>query len=342
MRKAVLSICVLLFYITAVWGEDFSIKIKAPSSIAEGSFYKNGEPKASLAIVQPQTRKVIWLYDGRYYTIETLNPISVGIDEGGNLWIGDGALNAVIKISSQGNRLSFICYQNNELIDNPVDFDFIWGNTIIVDNLKGNVIVLDANMNGNVLITGLINPTAVYIKPSIISAPIKTNKRDGNSVWEIADLYVSHLNPAGYFDTNHPVIRKYLTDLITATFQKEYAKDFIEYPAEVSIIDNNTLMILDGHLAKIEYFDLATNELIKREGKYGEEPYGWRNPSDFTLIQKCALITDTSNDRIVFHPIDSNNNSCLALLSSLQNSLEPIGNISNINSSLRILDCQAK
>jgi len=342
MRKVVFIIFVSFFYIIGVWGEDFSIKIASPSSIAARSFYKNGEYRASLAIVQSQVRKVLWLYDGRYYIIETLNPISVGIDEEGNLWIGDGAMNAVIKVSPQGNRLSHICYQNNELLDNPIDFDFIWGKTIIVDNLKGKVIVLDSNLNSTELITGLINPTAIYIKPSIINASTKTNKRDDNSFWDIADLYVSHLNPAGYFDTNHPVIRKYLTNLVTASLQKEYAKDFIEYPEEVSIIDNNRLMILDGHLAKIEYFDLANSELIKREGKYGEEPYGWRNPSDFALIQNCALITDTSNDRIVFHPIDSNNNGCLTLLSSLENSLASIGNISNIDFSLRILDCQGK
>lgn len=339
MRQKIYCIAlILLISFVFINAEDYSIKVKAPTSISAKYIYLNGERKVSIAIAQMQSRIIRWLYDGRYYTIETLTPTSVGIDEKGNLWIGDAALNAMIKIYLQGSKLSFTCYQNNSLIDNPVDIDFIWGNTIIADNLKGQVLVLDQRMNPHILVSGLINPTAIFIKPRLNSI----TKLKMNNNLDIADLYVSHLNSAGYSDTNHPVIRKYITNLITATLEREYSKYYIEFPVSAAVIDDFTLMVLDGHLASLRYFDLSTGDLIKREGTYGPEPFGWRNPSDVAIINKCALIADAGNDRIIFHSLASGNEGCLPIFSLLGGHIVEMGNLSSSDFYLRVINCQEK
>ncbi len=266
------------------------IALAAPTSVALGVRLTEeaGSPEETppmLAVAQAERGRVLWwTHRNVRYVLEFLRPVGVALDAMGRLWVGEDALNAVFSISARGRQLDFRCWQDVDLLDRPVEFAFGEGAVLILDNGKGHVLRMEADGPREVLIGGLISPTALQL----VREPTGFGYR----------LFVTDMGLPSYFQKNRPVVRVYQTDLRQAQVLREYGQGHLEYPVAF-IVEDDFLDVLDGHLSQRLQLDLRTGDLLGQTGEYGTGPDQWRNPSDMAALGPCRVIADTGNDRLV-------------------------------------------
>ncbi|GBC84180.1 hypothetical protein HRbin11_00602 [bacterium HR11] len=271
-------------------GDGPFIALAAPTSVAlgvrpEADAASPEEGPPMLAVAQTERGQVFWWTHPRVrYVLEFLRPVGVALDGAGRLWVGDDALNAVFSVSARGRQLDFRCWQDAGLLDRPVDFAFGEEAVLILDNGKGHVLRMDMDGRREVLIGGLIFPTALQL----VQEPMGLEYR----------LLVTDMGLPSYFQKNQPVVRVYQTDLRWAQALGTYGQGLLEYPVAL-VVQDDTLDVLDGHLSQRLQFDLATGGLLGRTGEYGTGPGQWRNPSDMAKAAACRVVADTGNDRLV-------------------------------------------
>ena len=315
---------------TSVRGDAItSIPVPTPIRVAAGMRPDvGGYARPTMAVIQRRDHRVQW-FDGReLWTLSMLEPTALGIDAAGHLWVGDASLNALFEIALTPKGLQWSCYDTHGQIDRPVAFAFYESNIFVLDQINGTVWVFGPSIPLRPLITGLINPTALYVVPSNkrveppwwIGPPVGERRGmeghakngfrrpprgsnppvpAGSAPANLLDLYVTDMGQATAFSKNKPVIRVYRTDLTGATFLRSFGEGLLEFPSALDMDQFGRLLVLDAHLAQILIFDRFTGALLNKIGRYGPPPDGWRLPLDFAKYMGFRLIADTGNDRLV-------------------------------------------
>ncbi len=322
------GVLLTLALVTSVWGDvNAWLPVSTPIRVAVGMRPDGNYARLSLAVIQRRDHEVRWFDGLQLWTLSMLEPTALEIDAAGHLWVGDASLNALFKFTRTPEGLQWTCYDTKNQVDRPVALAFVGSKTFVLDQANGTVWVFGPSMPLRPLLTGLNNPTALYLVPSNtrleppwwIGPPIRRQagmNRSNNEFQQpssgndspafaggdhanLMDLYVTDMGQATAFSTNKPVIRVYRTDLNGVTLLRSLGEGMLEFPSALDMDRFGRLIVLDAHLAKILVFDPLTGALLNEAGRYGPPPNGWRLPLDFAKYKGFRLIADTGNDRLV-------------------------------------------
>ncbi len=218
-------------------------------------------------------------------------PLSVGVDRRGNIWVGDDGSDSIHVFCETGAQLFRI---ENSGLQMPGDMAFDReNNAYVVDSLSDTIMVFDNQGNHlrNIGSSG-DGPGELKFPASLCIA----YRPDGDS--EIAEIYIA--------DQGHGKIQVFLLDGTylrsfgepTQAFSSNWEGKFSRVQS-LAIIDNTTLHALDCYQNQVQIFDGIAGTFISAYGTYGTATAEMNLPLDLVItLDREAVITNSGNRRV--------------------------------------------
>lgn len=237
----------------------------------------------------------VFIYDSNLQLTGELKgfnqPLSVAVDRGNKIWVGDNGSDALYVYCETGTRLFSI---ENAGIQMPSDMTFDRDDNIyVVDSLSDTIMVFDnyGNFLRNIGSSG-DNPGELKFPSSLC---IAYRNDTGN---EIGEIYVA--------DQGHGQIQVFLLDGTyvrsfgepTQAFSDNWEGKFSRVQG-LTVIDDTMIHALDCYQNQVQIFDGLSGAFISAYGTYGTAADEMNLPLDLLITpDREVIITNSGNSRV--------------------------------------------